>query len=94
MAVVMFMIDALQYFKEMPISEIKKIAMEIALQGTMGYHPEKKDYRINSIKGKLFSGYHILAYYYVSFALGIPEMLNDIQLPFKDEYEMAKNMNV
>lgn len=94
MAVVMFMIDALQYFKEMPISEIKKIAMEIALQGTMGYHPEKKDYRINSIKGKLFSGYHILAYYYVSFALGVPEMLNDIQLPFKDEYEMAKNMNV
>ena len=94
MAVVMFMIDALQYFKKMPLTEIKKIAMEIALQGTMGYHPEKKDYRINSIKGKLFSGYHILAYYYVSFALAIPEMLNDIQLPFKNEYEMAKNMNI
>ena len=89
MAVVMFMVDALQFFDGMPKEEIKKIAFEIAMQGTQGYSPEKKDYRISAISGKKFSGYHILAYYYVSWALAIPEMLSQIQLPYDDEYKLA-----
>jgi Flp pilus assembly protein TadD len=93
MAVVMFMVDALQFFNGMPKEEIKKIAFEIAMHGTQGYRPEKDDYRINSIKGKTFSGYHILAYYYVSWALAIPEMLSQLQLPYDDEYKMALTMH-
>ncbi|HRH57274.1 MAG TPA: hypothetical protein PLS10_06455, partial [Chitinophagales bacterium] len=73
MAVAMFMVDALQFFDAMPQEEIKKIAIEIAMQGTQGYRPDKDNYRINSIKDKTFSGYHILAYYYVSWSLAIPE---------------------
>lgn len=92
MAVVMFMVDALQFFDGMPKEEIKKIAFEIAMQGTQGYRPDKDDYRISSIKGKTFSGYHILAYYYVSWALAIPEMLSQLQLPYDDEYKMALTM--
>lgn len=93
MAVVMYMLDALQYFESRTLQEIRKIAVEIALQGTQGYHPEKKDYRISAIKGKLFTGYHILAYYYVSFALAIPDMLSQIQLPYDEEYKLAKQMH-
>lgn len=93
MAVVMFMVDALQYFDGKSNEEIKKIAYEIAMQGTQGYRPDKDNYRINSIKGKTFSGYHILAYYYVSWALSIPEMLAQLQLPFDDEYSMAVTMH-
>jgi tetratricopeptide (TPR) repeat protein len=93
MAVVMFMVDALQYFDGKSNEEIKKIAYEIAMQGTQGYRPDKDNYRINSIKGKTFSGYHILAYYYVSWALSIPEMLAQLQLPFDDEYAMALTMH-
>ena len=89
MAVVMFMVDALQFFENKPAEEIKKIAFEIATQGTQGYRPDKSDYRISSISGKTFSGYHILAYYYVSWALAIPEMLTQLQLPYDDEYKMA-----
>lgn len=92
MAVVMFMVDALQYFKEMTKEEVKKIAVEIALQGTQGYSPEKMNYKINSIPNKDFSGYHILAYYYVSFAIAIPEMLTEIQLPYENEYKLAIQM--
>lgn len=92
MAVAMFMVDALQYFDGMPSDQIKKIAFEIALQGTQGYSPDKKDYRISFIPGKLFSGYHILAYYYVSWALAIPESLSKLQLPFDEEYQIAKSM--
>jgi tetratricopeptide (TPR) repeat protein len=93
MAVVMFMVDALQYFDKQEASHTKKVAMEIAILGTQGLNPEKKDYQIDSIKGKKFSGYHILAYYYVSWAIAIPNMLSQLQLPYDDEYSLAKQMH-
>jgi tetratricopeptide (TPR) repeat protein len=92
MAVVMFMVDALQFFEGMPKDQIKRIAFEIAMQGTQGYKPDKNDYRISSIKGKTFSGYHILAYYYVSWALSVPEMLDQLELPYDAEYKLALTM--
>ena len=92
MAVVMFMVDALQYFQDMPTETIKKIAFEIAMNGTQGYAPDKMDYRISSIPGKLFSGYHILAYYYVSWMLVMPEQIDKLELDYEEEYEMAKQM--
>jgi tetratricopeptide (TPR) repeat protein len=100
MAVVFFMVDALQFFKGMSTETIKKIAVEIALQGTQGYSPEKDDYTINLIPGKSFSGNHILAYFYVSWQLAMPESvkttINNVGisiLPFENEYEMAKQMH-
>ena len=93
MAVAMFMVDALQFFEAMPQEEIKKIAIEIAMQGTQGYRPDKDNYRINSIKDKAFSGYHILAYYYVSWSLAIPEMVSQLNLPYEAEYKMALTMH-
>ena len=92
MAVVMFMVDALQFFEKKSKEEIKIIAFEIAMQGTQGYRPDKKDYRINSISGKVFSGYHILAYYYVSWMLAIPEMISQLNLPYEEEYKLANTM--
>ncbi len=92
MAVVMFMVDALQYFEAMPNDEIKKIAFEIAMQGTQGYRPDKMDYKINSISGKVFSGYHILAYYFVSWMLTAPEKVSQFGLPYNEEYKMACSM--
>jgi tetratricopeptide (TPR) repeat protein len=93
MAVVMFMVGALQYFEGMPKEKIKEIAIEIAMQGTQGYSPDGKEYRISSIPGKLFSGYHILAYYYVSWMLAMPEMVSQLQLPYDDEYKLATSMH-
>jgi tetratricopeptide (TPR) repeat protein len=93
MAVVMFMVDALQYFSKQSKEEIKKTAMEIAMLGLHGFRPDKDGYKISSIKNKTFSGYHILAYYYVSFALAIPEMLSELQLPYDNEYKLALTMN-
>jgi len=89
MAVVMFMVDALQYFENKSKDEVHKIAYEIAMQGTMGYHPDKKGYKVNSIPNKEFSGYHILAYYYVSFAIAHPDVLPELKLPYNNEYNMA-----
>lgn len=93
MAVAMFMVDALQFFEGKSKEEIKKIAFEIATQGTQGYRPDKDNYRINSIKDKTFSGYHILAYYYMSWSLAIPEMVSQLNLPYEAEYKMALTMH-
>ena len=53
----------------------------------------KDDYRINLIKGKTFSGYHILAYFYVSWSLAIPELVSQLNLPYETEYKMALVMH-
>lgn len=92
MAIVLFMVDALQFFEGKSQGEIKAIAFDIAMQGTQGYSPDKEGYRISAISGKTFSGYHILAYYYVSWALAIPEMLSKLQLPYDEEYNLAIKM--
>ncbi len=92
MSVVMYMVDALQFFKDIPIDQIKGIAMEIATQGTLGFSPEKQNYRVSQIPGKLFSGYQILAYYYVSWTIAMPDAVGMLGLNFGREYEIAKNM--
>jgi tetratricopeptide (TPR) repeat protein len=93
MAVVMYMVDALEFFKKHTQAEIKKIAFEIAMMGTQGIRPDEDAYKVSSIKGRTFTGYHLLAYYYVSWALAIPEMLSKLQLPYDDEYNMALTMH-
>ena len=89
MAMVMFMVDALQHFKGMPLPKIKEVALEIAMLGTQGIHPEKQGYHLHHVPGKTFSGHHLLAYYYVSWKLAIPEMVEQLQLPYEKEYGMA-----
>ncbi|MCG9874537.1 MAG: hypothetical protein MH321_07100 [Leptospiraceae bacterium] len=91
-AIVFYMIGALEYFRDMPIADIKNIAMEIAKIGMNGISPEKDGYSVSMIPGKSFSGNHLLAYYYVSWKLAIPEMLEKLQLPFRDEFEIAENL--
>ncbi|WP_285269206.1 tetratricopeptide repeat protein [Kaistella rhinocerotis] len=90
-AVMMFMVGALKYFKDKSSAEIKRTAFEIATIGVNGINPDKQDgYRVNSIPGSNFSGYQLLAYYYVSFALSAPQLLPELQLPFDREFESAK----
>ncbi len=93
MAVVMFMVDALNFFSDLPKEKIKEIALEIAMQGTQGYAPEKKNYKLKLIPEKTFSGYHILAYYYVSWTLTSPEIVPQLNLPYDAEYKMATTMH-
>jgi len=92
MAVVMHMLDALNYFDDMERDDIKGVAYEIALLGAKGFHPDQDGYRLKSIPDQEFSGLHILAYYYVSWKLAIPDMLNELQLPYDKEFELAEKL--
>ncbi len=88
-AVVLYMVDALNYFKKLPKEKIREVAFEIAMNGRMGINPGEKGYKVTNIPGKEFTGYHLLAYYYVSWALAIPEMVSQLQMPYEKEYELA-----
>ena len=93
MAVVMFMVDAMQYFKNLSASKVKEIALEIAMLGTQGINPAQgNNYKLSNIPNKDFSGYHLLAYYYVSWMLTMPEQVDKLGLDYAKEYEMAKQM--
>ncbi|HNJ66586.1 MAG TPA: hypothetical protein PKW28_11880, partial [Turneriella sp.] len=92
MAVTMYMVDALEYFSAKTPEFIKKAALEIAMLGMKGIQPDKQGYRIRTVPEKAFSGYHLLAYYYVTFALVLPEMLPQLGLPYDGEYAMAQKM--
>jgi hypothetical protein len=54
---------------------------------------ETASYIIPSIKGKRFSGNQVLAFFYSSWALSMPEKVGLLGLPFEKEFEMAKNIN-
>jgi hypothetical protein len=92
MAVVMFMVDALQYFKDVPLDEIKKIAFEIATMGQQGIDTETQNYIVGSIPNKRFSGYQLLAYYFVSWALAVPEHVGELGLDYGREFRLATKL--
>ncbi len=92
MKMAMYMLSALRYFERLYPREIKRIAYDIAMLGTMGIDPNKSGYKIDSIIGKEFSGYELLAYYYVSWAQVFPSQLKAQDLPFTKAYELALQM--
>ena len=89
----MYMVGAIEFFKPMAKPKVKELAFEFATLGTSGIDPKKDGYSIPSFQKKFFTGYQALAYYYVSWAIAIPEMLAKLQMPFDKEYELAKQMN-
>jgi hypothetical protein len=91
-AIILYMTEALQFFKNKSEAEIKSMAFELAQLGTTGIDPHKKDYIIPSIKGKRFSGNQVLAFFYSSWALSMPEKVGLLGLPFEKEFGIAKNI--
>lgn len=87
----MYMLSAMKDFNIRPYDEVRMTAMEMAMVSTKGISPEGK-YKIPSYPGKEFSGWEFLAYYYVSCAQTLPELLSKLGLPFDTAYGMAKKM--
>lgn len=91
MMMAMYMLAAMNYFDSLDAHDVYRIAIEIAMVGVTGIHPDKK-YSIKSMPGKEFGGYELLAYYYVSWARAIPEKLDSLGLPFSKAYASALQM--
>lgn len=91
MMMAMYMLGAMEYFDTLDPHDVHRIALEIAMVGVTGIHPQKK-YTIKSMPEKEFGGYQLLAWYYVSWARAIPEKLSALGLPFTKAYEAAIQM--
>lgn len=89
MNIVMFMVGAKNYLKDLSKEKVKEIALEIAQAGIHGIDPNQDGYKLANVPGKKFSGNQLLAWCYVSWAMAIPEMLKELKLPFEKEYEVA-----
>lgn len=89
--IVVFMLQALKAFNDMPSNKIEEVAFESAMLGNAGISPEG-NYNLKSISGGSLSGNRLLAYYYVSWALIKPEVVNELGLPFEKEYKAAKKL--
>ncbi len=89
----MYMLDAMRRLKGRTPEEVRNVAMEIAILGTRGIDPGRSGgYALKSLPGEDFSGYRLLAYYYVSWSMAFPEHLADIGLPFDNAYALALQM--
>ena len=88
----MYMMGALEYMDGMPKAEVKKIAYDAAMLGVAGISPNKKGYFLPSVPGREFGGYELLAWYYASWALSAPEMVDKLNLPFSTAWEQAVSM--
>ncbi|MCD8211266.1 MAG: hypothetical protein LUC37_06985 [Prevotella sp.] len=92
MRMAIYMLSALNYFEGIHPNEIRRIASDIARLGIHRIDPDKSGYRVNSIIGKEFGGYELLAYYYVSWAQVFPHELEAKNLPFSKAYALALQM--
>lgn len=89
MAVAMYMVGALEKYYTKSPSEIQPVAFEIAQIGITGISPEGKNYKVSFFPRANFTGYQLLAYYYVTWKLFNPAMHQKLGLPFDKEYELA-----
>lgn len=92
MAIVFYMVSAIQHLNKLSANEQKKIATDIAMKGTQGFSPSKDGYKIPSIPDKEFTGKQILAWFYVSWAIAMPDAVDSLGLKFENEYKMALKM--
>ena len=88
----MYMMGALEYMDSMSKAEVKKIAYDAAMLGVAGISPNKNGYFLPSVPGREFGGYELLAWYYASWALSAPEMVDKLNLPFSTAWEQAVSM--
>lgn len=88
-ATVMYCVDTLKRFENMPQDKIREIAFEVGMLGTSGIDYTKPDrrYSLKALPGEQFSGLQLLVFMYVGFKKFEPTM--DTGLDFKDAYEMA-----
>jgi tetratricopeptide (TPR) repeat protein len=88
-ATVMYCLDTLKRFENMPVEKIKEIAFEVGLVGTTGIDYTKPDrrYSLKSLPGEQFTGLQMLVFMYVGFKKIDPTV--NTGLDFEDAYQTA-----
>lgn len=89
MAVVMYMVSAINHLLEENRETVRKIAFEIAEKGRGGIDLDstEMDQTLVNVPGKMFTGLQLTAWMYVSWKFIEPGM--DLALDYDDEYDTA-----
>ena len=89
---VMYCLGALDRFEKLPLSDVQRIAFEIAALGQKGLdvNDSAQKYQLKSLPGS-FSGLHLVCVMYVGFKLFAPEQ--DIGFDLSKEYAAAKTLH-
>ena len=92
MIMTLAMYKVIRELRRWPLESVKSLGMEIALLGATGLSPNKS-YRLKHFpnRGEI-PGREVLAYYYVSWAMAIPEKLDLLNLPYKKAYAAAMSV--
>jgi hypothetical protein len=92
MAVVMYCLAAIRFFRNKTKREIEMIWYELAMRWSQWIqYWEDSKYHIHSIPWKEFSWYEFLSYMYVAWKILKPEA--DLWLDYSREYELAKQLD-
>ena len=79
---------AIKHLRHLDISAIRMIAMESAMIWQNGKNI-RDEYTIQSLPGWTLDLYQFIAYYYCSFNMAFPNMMDKVQLPYEKEYQQA-----
>ena len=92
MAVVMYCLAAIRFFRNKTKREIEMIWYELAMRWSQWFqYWEYSKYHIDSIPWKEFSWYEFLSYMYVAWQILKPKA--DLWLDYSREYELAKQLD-
>jgi hypothetical protein len=79
--------------KCIPPEKVKSLAYEFAMYAMQGFSTNVgSEYSLAGIPGKTFSGHQYLAWCYVSWALGMPDIKDKLGLPYEIEWEMSSSI--
>ena len=79
---------AIKHLRHLDISAIRMIAMESAMIWQNGKNI-RDEYTIQSLPEWTLDLYQFIAYYYCSFNMAFPNMMDKVQLPYEKEYQQA-----
>lgn len=92
-SLVSHLVKAINFFNGKSIEDVKRVAVEIAVLGQNGISTTKDSgYKITSIPNVDFGGKELLAFYYVSWAIAFPDMVDKLGLPYAQAYKQAKEI--
>ena len=88
-ASVFFLLDALERYEQLPLRQIKEIALEIALVGRNGldYADVSKKYQLKALPGESFSGLHLMCLMFAGFKRFAPE--HDVDMNLEEPFLTA-----
>lgn len=82
------MFFAIRHLKRLDVNQVRMLAMEMAMVWQNGNNLQET-YILQSVPDMQLDYHQFIAYYYCSFNMAFPNMMDKIQLPYEKEFQSA-----